>query len=227
MCDQRVWSPVRARLPARIQASYVPTETQTERAGMLALLDALDAPLDLVGFSMGGYLALAYTLARPERVRSLAVVCASAYGLSPTELDERRRAIAWLETHVYRGIAASRLNQFIHPSRRDDPAVAGVVRDMDRDLGQAVLLAQLRETSERQPLTARLPEIACPVLIVGADADPFAPRWALEDMARHIPGARYVEAAGSGHMLPLEQPDWLADELVRFCDAVAAGASRR
>jgi pimeloyl-ACP methyl ester carboxylesterase len=40
-------------------------------------------------------------------------------------------------------------------------------------------------------------------------------------MARLIPRAEPVKALEAGHMIPLEQPDWLAAEIVRFHEGVA------
>ena len=45
-------------------------------------------PLNLVAFSMGGYLALEFALDRPRDVRSLVVIGTSAFGLSEEEKAE-------------------------------------------------------------------------------------------------------------------------------------------
>ena len=61
MCDQRLWGPVWQRLIPRFSCDYVPTETEQTREGMLGLIHSVASvrkPIDLVAFSMGGYLAL-------------------------------------------------------------------------------------------------------------------------------------------------------------------------
>jgi len=219
MCDQRLWRPVWTALGPRFSKDYVGVETETTRAGMLGLIHLAAAagdPLHLVAFSMGGYLALEYALDNPGRVASLVTIASSAFGLTDAEKAERARALALLEQHDYRGIPTTRLNQFVHPSRQSDPDVVDVIRAMDRDLGKPVLLAQLRETSTRVSLAPRLAELDIPVLLVGADSDPFVPWSAIERMDALIPGARTQLARQAGHMIPLEQPDWLAAEIARF-----------
>lgn len=219
MCDQRLWQPVWAALGPRFSKDYVAVETQTARAGMLDLIHSAASagdPLHLVAFSMGGYLALDYALDNPGRVASLITVGSSAFGLTDAEKAERARALELLEKHDYRGMPAARLNQFVHPSRQSDPAVVDVIRAMDRDLGKPVLVAQLRETSTRASLAPRLPDLDIPILLIGADSDPFVPWTAIERMAGLIPNARTQLARNSGHMIPLEQPDWLAGQIARF-----------
>lgn len=219
MCDRRLWRPVERALGEGFSCDYVPIESETTRAGMLGLIHSAAStgdPLHIVAFSMGGYLALQYALDNPGRVASLITVGSSAFGLTPQEAAERVRALELLEKHDYRGMATSRLNQFVHPSHRSDPAVVDVIRAMDRELGKPVLVAQLKDTSTRASLAPRLPELAIPVMLIGADSDPFVPWSAIETMASLIPGARTAMALDAGHMIPLEQPDWLAARIAEF-----------
>lgn len=219
MCDERVWAPVRSRLEPQFSTDYVAIEGEPTRAGMLGLIHSAASagdPLHLVAFSMGGYLALEYALDNPGRVASLVTVASSAFGLTEDEAAERVRALELLEKHDYRGIPKSRIDQFVHPTHQNDPAVVDVIRAMDHDLGKVVLVAQLRETSTRTSLTPRLPELEIPVLLIGADSDPFVPVASIHRMAGLIPGAKAVIARNAGHMIPLEQPDWLATQISAF-----------
>jgi pimeloyl-ACP methyl ester carboxylesterase len=165
---------------------------------------------------MGGYFALEYALGHPDRVASLVMISASAFGLTEAEIAERRKAIGYLETHDYHGIAPARIAQFVHPSRVNNPEVAGVMRDMDRDLGKETLLAQLRETTERVSLGPRLGELAMPVMLIGADADNFSPPATIRKMEAAIRNVRIAIASDTGHMIPLERPAWLAQQIAGF-----------
>ena len=92
MCDQRLWAPVWQRLIPRFSCDYVPTETQPTREGMLGLIHSaasVGEPLNLVAFSMGGYLALEYALANPGQVASLVTIGSSAFGLTDQEKADR------------------------------------------------------------------------------------------------------------------------------------------
>jgi pimeloyl-ACP methyl ester carboxylesterase len=79
-----------------------------------------------------------------------------------------------------------------------------------------VLVAQMKETSDRVSLAPRLAELDIPVLLIGADSDPFAPWRSIEQMAGLIPRAKAVQAKDAGHMIPLEQPQWLARQIAEF-----------
>ena len=87
---------------------------------------------------------------------------------------------------------------------------------MDRDLGKPVLMAQLKETSTRTSLAPRLAELDIPVLLIGADSDPFVPFQSIDRMVGLIRNATPIKARDAGHMIPLEQPDWLAARIADF-----------
>ena len=97
-----------------------------------------------------------------------------------------------------------------------DPFVAGVMRDMDRDLGKDTLLAQLKETTDRVSLGPRLGDLDMPVMLIGADADNFSPPPTINRMAAAIRDVRVAIAENTGHMIPLERPEWLAQQIAGF-----------
>jgi pimeloyl-ACP methyl ester carboxylesterase len=218
MCDERLWRPVWTELGERFGIAYLPIEKQLTGEGIRRVIVEAGkaAPLHLVAFSMGGYFALEHALAHPDQVASLVVICSSAFGLTEAEKVERGKILDFLTAQPYRGMSTTRLNQFVHPSHRSDPAVTEIMRAMDRELGHDVLVAQMKETSARVSLEPRLGEIACPVLLVGADSDPFVLEAVLQRMLRLLHHGRLALAREAGHMIPLEQPGWLADQITRF-----------
>jgi pimeloyl-ACP methyl ester carboxylesterase len=60
-------------------------------------------------------------------------------------------------------------------------------------------------------LRAQLPALSVPTTVVVGGRDRLTPPRLGRTIARAVPGARLVEVADGGHMLPLEAPDLLAD----------------
>jgi pimeloyl-ACP methyl ester carboxylesterase len=69
---------------------------------------------------------------------------------------------------------------------------------------------------ERPDLMERLPELRCPVMIVGAEDDAMVRAVDLHAMAERVQGAKLEMISGSGHMIPLEAPEKLRDALAGF-----------
>lgn len=223
LCDQRLWERLLPHLPAGFDLQHIPLYKARSRAQMQSLIAARSAPqAHLVAFSMGAYLALEHALAHPERVASLVLIASSARGLREEEKARRARTMAALEKHPFVGMPASQLRSFVHPSHLDDPAIADVIHQMALDLGKDTMLAQFAASMDRADLMDRLPELTCPVLVVGSADDQKVPVEDLRTMAATIPHATLQLIEGSGHMIPLEAPGALAEAIVAFSRTVGA-----
>jgi len=64
----------------------------------------------------------------------------------------------------------------------------------------------------------RLKEINLPSLVLRGSEDASSRRDTMQEMARLLPRARYVEIPGAGHVAPLEQPTAFVELLLEFLD---------
>ncbi|WP_130243937.1 alpha/beta fold hydrolase [Pseudoalteromonas rubra] len=223
MCDDRLWTPVQRHLSSDYQVEHIAIESQPDRDAMHQLIASHTAvqPCHLVGFSMGGYLALEHALSRQPRLRSLVLIATSAQGLTAQEQQSRAAMLDWLSQHPYRGMSDKRLAEFVHAGQLSNPEVVSVVRAMDRQLGQQTLLAQLRATTARTCLLDTMSRLTCPVLIIGAQDDLKVPQQDLWQMHQVCPGSQLQILPECGHMVPLERPAQLAklmEEFFKSCE---------
>ena len=158
---------------------------------------------DLLGHSLGGMVALRFTLANPERVASLILMDTSAGPVPPVSraLDRMldvvrrsgmRRIVDGVETMALAG------------EDLDIARVEGEDRFRDRaraklealDPQAFLLLAPL--LSEHPSIAARLGEIRCPTTVLVGERDtPFLPTS--DELVRGIAGAQLVVIPGAGH----------------------------
>uniref|UniRef100_A0A0E0J617 AB hydrolase-1 domain-containing protein n=1 Tax=Oryza nivara TaxID=4536 RepID=A0A0E0J617_ORYNI len=71
-------------------------------------------------------------------------------------------------------------------------------------------------SSSKVPVSERLSEISCPVLVVSGDTDRLVPRWNTERVARAIPGAGFEVIKNSGHLPQEERPEEFVSVVERF-----------
>jgi 2-succinyl-6-hydroxy-2,4-cyclohexadiene-1-carboxylate synthase len=168
----------------------------------------------LVGYSMGGRVALHIALAAPDRVERLVLVATTA-GIA----DPGDRAIRRLDDEAFADeIEDEPIETFVerwssNPLFADDPpdAVAFWLEDMRRNQPRH-LAAALRGigTGEMFPLWDRLSGLTMPAVVMAGERD--AKFRALgEQLAAGLPGAGpLVVVPGAGHGLPRETPEAVA-----------------
>ncbi|HJV02534.1 MAG TPA: alpha/beta fold hydrolase [Burkholderiaceae bacterium] len=217
MCDARMWSGLAPLLDDAADCRFVPLHEAHDRDAMRHTIAAHSAPAaNLVAFSLGGYLALEHALAHPERVNSLVLIAASAQGLAAEEIARRQRTMKVLASHAYGGMAPAQLREFVHPANMGRPEVVDVIKRMALELGKELLLAQFAASTERTDLLDRLPDLRCPVLLVGSEDDRKVDPADLRAMHARCPNSRLLMLRDCGHMIPLEAPPALASALRDF-----------
>jgi 2-succinyl-6-hydroxy-2,4-cyclohexadiene-1-carboxylate synthase len=197
-------------LPGHGQAA----ERLASFAACAAYVRALaDGPCTLVGYSMGGRIALYTALAMPELVERLVLVGASPGIEDAAEREQRRRADAELADRIEEiGVEAFAEEWGAQPLFAGQDARVSAAAHADRLRNTAGgLAAALRGlgTGVMEPLWGRLDELQMPVtLVVGQRDTKF--RAIAERMAPAISGSRIELVAGAGHAVQLERPEAVA-----------------
>jgi 2-succinyl-6-hydroxy-2,4-cyclohexadiene-1-carboxylate synthase len=219
------WEPVRSELGERYRAIAPDLRghgaaSSREPVTLEAALGDIDslAPerFALVGYSMGGRLALHFALAHPDRVERLVLIGASPGIADQGEREARLRAdeelaeeierssieefaARWEATPLLAGQPESVLRAAREDRLRNEPAA--LARAL-RGLGTAALPS----------LWDRLGELTMPtVLVVGERDAKF--RAVAAEMAGQIPGATAEVVPGAGHAVHLEAPRRVAEIL--------------
>ena len=212
-----------------------------------ALLDQVspDAPVDLVGHSMGGNVAMLYAGARPRRVRRLvnlegfgladvpAEQAAARHGQWLDELAALRRGEKRLADYDSREAVARRLqrNNPRLPATRADwlagewarPVVqadGGVRWRIRGDDAHRVVSARIFRADE---VLAHYRAIACPLLAVHASHGTLAGAGRdghvladFHDRLRQVADVTIAEVPDAGHMLHHDQPRRVAELIQNF-----------
>jgi pimeloyl-ACP methyl ester carboxylesterase len=198
-------------------------------------------PVDLVGHSMGGNVAMLYTGARPERIRRL--VNLEGFGMPATRPSQAPgRYAKWIdelkafgrgemELKSYDSVdgVARRLmktNRRLSQDKADWLARHWARQDDDgrwRILGDAahkITNAQLFRVDEVLELYRR---ITCPVLMVEAGDDSLGQWWQgrftlaeFHERLQAVPDLRKARVEDAGHMLHHDQPHELAALIEEF-----------
>lgn len=212
-------------------AAYAMARCTAQLAGAL---DALAIPrAHLLGYSMGGRVALALAAFHPERVASALLVGARAGFEDPAEraarvLDDERLADQIEREGVPAFVERWMALPLFATQRRlgaEALAAARAERLTNRAHGLAASLRAIGAGAQ-PPLHALLPGVQLPVLlVVGAEDARFA--TVARDLAHRLPRARLAVVPDAGHAAHLENPRAFAQIARTFLAGVDAAAATR
>jgi len=159
---------------------------------------------DVVGLSMGGYVALAFAERYPDRLRSLALIDTRA-GPDSEEGKAGRDAMARrLIAEGRQAIALDLQSALLAPGASLE--AKGRLRTMIEGCSYETILGALEGIRDRSDRSGSLASIAVPATVIVGELDTLTPPHESMKMAEAIPDATLVTIPGAGHMTPIEAP---------------------
>ncbi|RAM35409.1 alpha/beta fold hydrolase [Arthrobacter globiformis] len=199
---------------------------ETMARAVVEILDSLGyQQWNLVGHSMGGFLALHLAARWPERAASVAAISATTFAVS----EAARRPLRSLSrfppfvgmlltmrsmaafgpsgTAVIRAVGTTPvMGLLMSPFFRDPAAVPGhVIRGLALDARPASFAAAVRGAGAYD--FGQWRSIRCPVLATRGDSDVFTPPSDLFRLAAVVPHVRLETIPRCGHFANIEQPE--------------------
>jgi pimeloyl-[acyl-carrier protein] methyl ester esterase len=225
-----IWSETRAGLPG--MAPDLPGYGETPGVAPYtaetladAVAEHIETPVELIGWSLGGMVALALAARHPDKVAKLVLVGSNPtfvgrpdwlHGLAPEVLagfaeslkqDYRATLLRFLSLQARGGDAAreviARLREAVF--QRGEPAdeVLAAGLDLLRDVDLRAVAVRVR----------------CPTLVVHGAYDSLCPVEAGRWLAERIPGARLALHERAAHAPFLSHPEWFAGQVGGFLHA--------
>jgi pimeloyl-ACP methyl ester carboxylesterase len=210
----------RAQLAGLAAREPVVTDVHMHHASIEAMAAALlrqhPGPLVLCGASMGGMIAMEAAHQAPGRVAGLALLGTNA---SPETQDMRvlrEQAIALFGQGRVAEIIEPNVALAFHPDNARKPALAGAYLQFVLAAGPEQLIRQNRAVIARPDARIHLPQVRCPVLVLCGEADQLTPPAHSREIAALCRDARLAMVPGAGHMLTMEQPEFVNAALAEW-----------
>ncbi|MDQ3721441.1 MAG: alpha/beta fold hydrolase [Actinomycetota bacterium] len=181
--------------------------------------------VELVGNSMGGFIAAEVTIQNPDRVERLVLI--SAAGITSSNVFHAPARLLGRIAHAATAVTAARHRRMArrpvtrhlalalvarHPSKlRPDTAWEGLIKGADGPGLEGALMA-----SVKYDYRDRLEEIGCPTLIIWGENDSVISVEDAHEYERRISDSRKTVMEDTGHVPMVERPRAVNDVLLEF-----------
>ena len=169
--------------------------------------------VNILGNSLGGHIALLYSIAKPEKINS--IILTGSSGLFENSLGS---------TFPKRGDY-----EFIKNKTRDifyDPEIASKelvdeVYDIVNDRNKAIRVIATAKSAVRHNLGDKLHLISAPTLLVWGSEDSVTPPFVAKKFHEHIENSQLFFVKNCGHAPMMEKPDDFNRILATFLNELA------
>jgi len=182
----------------------------------------------MYGLSEGGPTAILFARTYPERVSSI-ILHASMARIVDAELSDAERAerAAWRQRFAsVWGTERSMTLQLFAPTAAADPSYSAWHQRYERQCATPRGIEELMGMVDDIDVSALLPAIDVPTLVIGRTQEPINPIERSRYCAERIPGARLAEFDGIDHFPHIGDVSWLAT-VEEFVVGSPGRASRR
>lgn len=167
------------------------------------------AAADVVGVSMGGWIAAKLAAEHPQRVRRLVLVSSAGFTY-PTKLGESSFSPMTLEQ-----LRESLRMQTDQAERLPDFVARDFLR-RSRQKSRVVKASMKAMLTGSDVIDGKLQPVTMPVLILWGDRDRIIPFEVGQRMHRQLPHARFVRLEGCGHLALIECRERVLPALAAF-----------
>lgn len=213
MCNDALWSEMLPHLHVSFELVYltIPTNKSFDELAQHYHDTLPDEAINLVGFSLGGYIATYFAMLFPKRVKKLFVISNSPTSLPEEELRQRHNTLEYVESNGYSGMSKLHVANMLEDA--GNKSVIDTIVAMGRALGEEALISQYRYTMDRLDLSKAIAQFSFSTHFYFSCKDKMVNQEWLEKLGSLTDRVKLLDTEGKGHMLPLEKPQELANYL--------------
>lgn len=209
MCDERLFAPQVEAFGSAYDV-HVPQLVEPSIEGMArSVLESMPpGPVNVVGLSMGGIVAMAMTGIAPARIARLALVDTNHLADLPNRHEIRNRQIEEVLAGNLRSIIIEEMKPvYLAEKNRGNQKLLDLLVEMAMDVGADDFVSQSVALRDRPDQSAVLRKFCGPALVLCGKEDRLCPAERHREIAGLLPDAELEVVPGAGHISTLENPD--------------------
>lgn len=214
MTDERLWSRIKPFL-AEYELVHVPIpHTENFDEAIDILLDVFkEDKVNLLGFSLGGYIASYFAVTYPNRVNKLFMLAATPGASEEAEIERRREKFAVIEQDGFKGLPYEKAVTLVEDQNKEDSELIKIIQDMFMDLGKKTFISQLTSTFNRVDLLEDLVGLKLNIWFYYSTKDRLLNHKSISKLQTLEHEMTLISREGTSHNIPLEVPKELSRKI--------------
>ena len=213
MTDERLWSRITPHLENNYDLIHLPIPLCENFDDVVNLIDKdiKEENINLLGFSLGGYIASYYAVNFPKKVKKLFLLSST-----PSETEEKDILRREKKLHSARSGSFTPLDEkkaLDLSEVKDDPELLKIVCNMFNDLGNETFIPHLSLTLKRENLFKPLKDLQIPIHLFYSLEDRLLNHTSIDDLKHLEHDFEFFAREGSSHNISLEFPELLSEKI--------------
>jgi len=206
MTDNRLWSRLIPHLQNEYELVHIPIPHSEDFDEIIDILfnTFTEEKINLLGFSLGGYIASYFAITYPNRVNRLFTVAATPGNSTEAEIERRKEKFVAIEKNGFTGLTYEKAKSLLEEKNQEDIELIKIIQDMFMDLGKEAFISQLTSTFYRKDLFEDLTNLDIPIWFFYSENDRLLNKEAIKNLHLDNHNMNVITRIGTSHNITLE-----------------------
>ena len=216
MTDNRLWSRIIPLLENDYELVHtsIPHSEDFDEIIDILFNEFKEEKVNVLGFSLGGYIASYFAITYPNRVNRLFTVAATPGNSTEAEIERRKEKFVSIEKEGFVGLSYEKAKSLLE--KQNDEESIKIIQDMFMDLGKESFISQLTSTFYRKDLFEDLINLSIPIWFFYSKNDRLLNQEAIKKLLLDNHNMNIISREGTSHNIPLEVPELLSNEIKKW-----------
>ncbi|MGB5793381.1 alpha/beta fold hydrolase [Poseidonibacter sp.] len=218
MTDERLWKRLIPLLEDEYELIHVPIPHSEDFDEIIDILfDYIkEEKVNILGFSLGGYIASYFAVTYPNRVNKLFMLAATPGASNEAEIERRKEKFAVIEKNGFNGLTYEKAQSLVEKKNQNDEDLIKTIQDMFMDLGKETFISQLTSTFNRLDLFHDLVNLDLPIYFYYSTEDRLLNNESIKKLLSTEHNIKIVSREGTSHNISLEEPKELSKQIKKW-----------
>lgn len=212
MTDERLWIRLKPYLENEYELIHLAIPSSENFDEIIEILDKQipDEKINLLGFSLGGYIASYFSAKKKHKMNRLFLVASTPSSTNIEDETKRRKKLEIMKKNPFEPLGYEKAKSLLEEKNQNDEELIKIIENMYLDLGLDTFITQMNSTFNRIDLLEDLENLNIPINFFVSKDDRLLNKESLNRLINQKSGFSVIVREGTSHNIPLEEPEHLS-----------------